>query len=233
MWGRRRLFALARLLPLAERIDVRLLGSGLPSLWTVHMGEMRFILGLSGWTKNDWSSSASLDLLAGLETPDPLLAAKLGVHLARVRSAKVDELVTAMGQDRGKVFSALHLLAKQGQAIYDFAHGLYRYRPILPVALSEELIGAEHPELRGAKELLARRDVRVHLDEVVASLRVLKGDAGDRKGVEVGLDGDGVIKRGLCDCSYYFTSRLRKGPCRHILALRLYGLAPKVKPLWN
>lgn len=226
MWGRRRLFALARLLPLAEKIDVRLLGSGLPSLWTVHMGEMRFILGLSGWTTNDWASAGALDLLAGLETPDPLLAAKLAAHLSRVRSAKVEELTVAMGQERGKIHSALHLLSKQGQAIFDFAHGVYRYRPILPVALSEELIGPEHPELKGAKDILARRDVRVFRDEVVGKLRVIVGEAGDRKGVEVGIDADGVVKRGQCDCSHFFTSKLRKGPCRHILALRMFALSP-------
>src|SRR2546422_2610968 len=36
-----RSFALARILPLAERIEVRLLGSGLPSIWIAHLGEMR------------------------------------------------------------------------------------------------------------------------------------------------------------------------------------------------
>src|SRR5206468_4052720 len=63
IWGRRRLMALARLLPLTDRIEVHLLGSGMPSVWTVYMGDMRFVLGLSGWTTNDWTSGAALDLL--------------------------------------------------------------------------------------------------------------------------------------------------------------------------
>src|SRR6185436_16795572 len=54
IWGRRRLFALARVLPLCERIEVRLLGTGMPSIWIAHMGEMRLCLALSGWTANDW-----------------------------------------------------------------------------------------------------------------------------------------------------------------------------------
>ena len=68
MWGRRRLMSLARVLPLAERFEVRLLGSGLPSIWVAHMGELRFTLALSGWTANDWSSGANLDLLAPAAT---------------------------------------------------------------------------------------------------------------------------------------------------------------------
>ena len=55
VWGGRRLMMLARLLPLAERFDVYLLGTGLPSFWVAHMGEMRLTLGLSGWTANDWT----------------------------------------------------------------------------------------------------------------------------------------------------------------------------------
>src|SRR5262249_58906629 len=37
-WGRDRLRVLARLLPLAEGADVYLLGTGLPSFWSVRMG---------------------------------------------------------------------------------------------------------------------------------------------------------------------------------------------------
>src|SRR5262249_13958409 len=48
IWGRQRLLVLARLLPLAERVDVYLLGTGLPSFWVVRMGALRFTLGLSG-----------------------------------------------------------------------------------------------------------------------------------------------------------------------------------------
>jgi hypothetical protein len=54
VWGRRRLFALARVLPLCDKVEVRLFGSGLPSVWIAHLGEMRFVLALSGWTANDW-----------------------------------------------------------------------------------------------------------------------------------------------------------------------------------
>ena len=64
IWGARRLLVLARLLPLAERFGVLLLGTGLPSFWVAHMGEMQLTLGLSGWTTNDWTRGSALDLLA-------------------------------------------------------------------------------------------------------------------------------------------------------------------------
>src|SRR5438876_675380 len=38
VWGGRRLLVLSRLLPLADRFDVYLLGTGLPSFWVAQMG---------------------------------------------------------------------------------------------------------------------------------------------------------------------------------------------------
>jgi len=53
IWGRRRLAVLARTLPLVSGFTVHLLGTGLPSFWLAHFGEMTLTLGLSGWTTND------------------------------------------------------------------------------------------------------------------------------------------------------------------------------------
>src|SRR5260370_34364700 len=58
-WGRDRLRVRARLLPLLDRAEVYLLGTGLPSFWVLHLGDMRLTLGLSGWTANDWTSGGN------------------------------------------------------------------------------------------------------------------------------------------------------------------------------
>ncbi|HVL16280.1 MAG TPA: hypothetical protein VM529_27150, partial [Gemmata sp.] len=55
VWGRDRLRVLGRLLPVLDRVDVFLLGTGLPTFWVCRMGEMQLTLGLSGWTANDWT----------------------------------------------------------------------------------------------------------------------------------------------------------------------------------
>ena len=74
VWGRDRLRVLARLLPLLDEAEVYLLGTGLPSFWSVRMGEMRLLLGLSGWTANDWTGATALDQLAPPADPsDDLL----------------------------------------------------------------------------------------------------------------------------------------------------------------
>ena len=69
VWGRRRLLSLEEMLPHADEVRVRLLGTGLPSYWSVLAATSRFDLGLSGWTQNDWSRAAQFDLLASIGRP--------------------------------------------------------------------------------------------------------------------------------------------------------------------
>src|SRR5690606_38962879 len=58
IWGRRRLLVLESMLPHAQDVTVQLLGTGMPSYWSVANNGHRFDLGLSGWTENDWSAAA-------------------------------------------------------------------------------------------------------------------------------------------------------------------------------
>ena len=64
VWGRRRLHILERLISVARKFTVHLLGTGLPSFYVADLGDMAFTLGLSGWTANDWASAGNFDLLA-------------------------------------------------------------------------------------------------------------------------------------------------------------------------
>lgn len=233
LWGRRRLFALARALPFCERIDVRLLGSGLPSVWTARLGAMRLTLALSGWTANDWTRGTNLDQhFAGVEA-HPSVVARLAQHLTAVRSAKLPELLAATGEERPVVLGSLHELAKRGQLVYDYATLVYRWRPILEVALTDAMLGPEPPELVAGRQLASV--VKVTRDELLPApaaagaapvvrrfvVGKLRGEAGGETVCEAVIDGDGAMSRAKCGCSYFFRYKLRSGPCRHLLALRL------------
>jgi hypothetical protein len=115
IWGARRLLSLARVLPLAERFDVYLLGTGLPSFWVAHMGEMKLTLGLSGWTTNDWTRGSALDLLA----PPASISESLLNHVARLlkerRAMTLAQLCTAVPTNPPTATAALRRLAFSGQ----------------------------------------------------------------------------------------------------------------------
>jgi predicted nucleic acid-binding Zn finger protein len=228
VWGRRRLFALARVLPICDRVEVRLLGSGLPSVWIAHLGEMRLVLALSGWTANDWTSGANLALLAGSGRTDARTAAAIGGKLLELKRSTADDLAAAVGAPRDVALASLHDLAKHGQAVYDFATDSYRHREVMPFALSEAVLGPEHPELAEGRRIAAQKGgVRVLREEALAGGRRLFVFKALETSSEAVIDADGAFKGGKCTCSFFYKNKLRSGPCRHLVALKLAVLVPR------
>ncbi|PQO40832.1 metal-binding protein [Blastopirellula marina] len=221
IWGRRRLLTLSRLLPLADGIDVYLLGTGLPSFWVVRMGAMRLTLGLSGWTTNDWSAGSAVDMLMPQEKARASVVAGIAESLSNQRAATLDSITNKAYLAKPVVTSALNELALRGQVIYDLHAGLYRWRSILPLPLSDKEIAPPHPEMQAAETLA--KSGKVKLDEPVAGPRggiILTGNV-DSVPCETLIDGDGIVRRGKCLCGWHRKSGIRNGPCRHIQALRM------------
>ncbi len=230
VWGRRRLGVLARLLPLADAFSVHLLGSGLPSLWVAHMGEMHFTLCLSGWTQNDWTSGAHLDLLAGHWSGTDEAMSEIGSRLGTTHVVSAGELESLFPKiPRTILLGSLYALAKRGQVIFDHATDAFRYRQVMPEALGETLGGAPHPELTAAKTFVASGQVRIDRSEHVHAKRLLVGVV-NGTACEVMLNADGGFIKARCTCRYAYKNRLRKGPCRHALALKLSNEAPSLGP---
>lgn len=219
-WGRDRLRVLARVLPLVERAEVFLLGTGLPSFWVLHLGGMRLTLGLSGWTANDWTAASALDQIAPPAEPSNDLMGDLANVFRQQPSLTFNQVQQRTGAAGPYVAAGLNRLAGLGQLIHDLPAGVYRWRQMLPVALSLNQLGPENPETVAARDIVAGRRVRVARDERRPDgLRVLEGRV-DGKENAVLLDADGRMLRGKCNCSHHFKNKLRRGPCRHLQALR-------------
>ena len=228
VWGRRRLMVLARLLPLVERFEVHLLGTGLPSIWVAHMGELRFVLALSGWTTNNWSGGAGLELLSGTFAADALLVDKAEIHLRDVRTVTPRELAQAIGAPERDARAAMFRVAARGQAIYDFATGQYRFREILDASLAEMMRGPEPTELVEGRKLFVEAKIKVAEQKALSRGRTLYvANIGPAR-CEAIVDRDTVFQRAKCGCSHHRRFGLRKGPCRHLLALRLHVVPPAI-----
>lgn len=220
IWGRDRLLLLARLLPLLDEAEVYLLGTGLPSFWSVRMGEMRLLLGLSGWTANDWTGPTALDQLAPPAAPDDALMGSVAGAFRDQPTRTFAEVQQRSGASPAHVAATLNRFALMGQVIHDLHAGVYRWRSIMPVPISLEALGPEGPETAAKRELVLRGKVHLTRDEKRPDgLRILEGQVPDRP-VSLVLDADGRILRGKCTCSHHFSGGLRRGPCRHLQALR-------------
>ncbi len=220
VWGRDRLRLLARLLPLLDEAEVYLLGTGLPSFWSIRMGEMRLLLGLSGWTANDWTGSTALDQLAPPAEPSPALLGDIANVFRDSPTRTFEEIRQRTGAAPAFVAAGLNRLALMGQVIHDLHAKVYRWRQIMPVPLALDQMTPESPETAAAKQLVERGSVHVTRDDKRPDgLRILEGSVPERP-VSLLLDADGRMLRGKCTCSHHFTGGLRKGPCRHLQALR-------------
>lgn len=226
IWGRRRLLVVEDLLPHAERVQVRLLGGGMPSYWTIYQKGMRFDLGLSGWTKNDWAQAARFDLLAATAeaTPEQIERAEslLAEHLTLTPAQLAQRM--SIGQDTAT--NVLQKCCARGQAMYDHVTGAYRWRPLLPVPVQLPATDQDK-RLAQAKRIVDAKGVTWNAnpappsrpERIRCEATVLQDARGRKKqGVELEIDADGRVQYAQCDCSFFRREKLRKGPCPHIIA---------------
>ena len=234
IWGRRRLLTLESLMPTADKVQARLLGTGMPSYWTVFQKGHRFDLGLSGWTKNDWSRAARFDLLASTGQISEGDIAQAAQALENRLRLSAQELAERTDLSREAATSALQRLCREGRAMYDLADGVYRWRQLLPFPVESE--EESDPRLFLARRLVATGGVKwlkpgEEEEEIFglppASEATTRYRAQVRGGEEkrerkfhvvLDLDADGRALFVTCDCAWHRREKLRKGPCAHILA---------------
>ncbi len=225
LWGRRRLFILERLLPWARSVRLHLLGTGLPSFWEVDLGGLRFTLGLSGWTANDWSRAGHFDLLAPRGRVDDNTAVRVIDALRRAWVSDADSLSRSLSLDRPTVLSALLGLAQAGRAIPDLGTDRWRARELTREPLPLAALRFADPREELARGLVSGRAVNMRRPTLAAdgSLEVAGTVRGEERlyTVSLVLDADQRITDGSCGCSAFAHNRMRKGPCAHILALRI------------
>ncbi len=234
-WGRDRLSTLARIIPIAQRIDVFLAGTGLPTVWLADLGEITFTLALSGWTDNDWTSGAGrFDLLSRRMDASPLELTTTWDALRVTRRGTDVGLSQVTGLGVEKTRSALSYLCQVGRAMYDLGGGVYRQRELFPEPFTvKEAIAAvvapapteASPAGQRAQTIFGNNGVLITARRPVSNGYKLSGSV---KGVDgyryrpmLGVDAAGRILEATCTCAWSQKHGLTQGPCEHVLALRL------------
>ncbi len=225
VWGRRRIHILERLISIARKFTVHLLGKGMPSFYVADLGDMTFTLGLSGWTANDWSTAGNFDLLAPRADVDSTTKTCVFEALRESWYETPDSLAGKLGLDRSVVLGSLAAYTQAGRAIWDLDKGVYRIRE-----LSREPLPMEKLRFASQREQDATRFLEQSAVRLVETRAVEKGGITIRGTVTEGgrentpslrIDGDQCIADATCNCNWFQQNRLRKGPCEHMLALRM------------
>jgi hypothetical protein len=224
VWGRRRIHILERLIPVARKFTVHLLGTGLPSFYVADLGDMSFTLGLSGWTANDWSKSGNFDLLAPRAHVDDLTKKGIFNALKQNWAESANSLAQRLKLDRSQVLGALGAYAQAGRVMYDLNKGVYRVRELSQDPLPLESLRVANPREEAAEHFLEQPDgVQVISATEVNAVLFLQGKVCTSRQTYLPtliIDGDERIVSAECTCNWHQQNKLFKGPCEHILALR-------------
>lgn len=222
-WGRRRLLVLERLIPVAKKFTVHLLGTGLPAFYIADLGDMNFTLGLSGWTNNDWSHAGNFDLLAPRLQVEDAIKQKVFQSLKKEWLGTSLQIASALDLTNAQVAGALSAYTQAGRVIYDLNGEVYRVRELSREPLPFDQLRFANPQEELAAEILNKQEVKFTALELPDKNLQLTGTVKSKKKTfnpALVIDTDEKIKSAHCDCSYFIENKLYKGPCEHMLAIR-------------
>lgn len=239
VWGRRRLKLIEGLLPFADSVQVYLKGRGLPSFYAVKLGGMTFVLGLSGHSEANFTSSGGFDLLTESAAADDALLEAAIDSLRRNFHRSPEEIAQELRIEAGRATRLLTRLGRQGRCMFDVESRRYRHRELFEQRIDESRFFP--PDLRRelAEKLLAENQVRLHSccsQETVKTKRLktpdgpvfrqitfrdwhVSGAVGEFAEVQAVINDTGSIIFGRCSCPFFEEHLLQEGPCEHILAL--------------
>lgn len=222
VWGRRRLLILKDVLPDVTSLDVRLLGSGMPSFWTVHVDDVELTVGLSGWTALDWSGRARFSALMPSANVSTQLMTRAAAQLKSSGRLNPGQLAGSADVGEADARGALQKLCIMGKAMFDPDTASFRWRELYPEFDLTKLSAPALEERKGI-ELQASGAVSIESESIEDGRRTRVAsvsDATDRT-TTLETDPDGRVTYAECTCVYFRANKLREGPCRHIVALSL------------
>jgi hypothetical protein len=237
-WGRRRLKLIEPLLPFATSVDVYLKGRGLPSFYAVKLPDLTFVLGLSGWTGQDWTDAGGFDLLSDPTPVDARLVEQVHKQLAGRFHASTRELSAALNQETASLWRACERLCRQGRAMFDVEARDFRHRMLFEQPVDEAVLFPPDVRTERANALLAtnaipfarcepqetRKTKRLKTPEGPVTREVVHrdwrvtGNVGPDK-TEIVVADAGRLLFGTCTCAFFREHLLGRGPCEHMIAL--------------
>lgn len=224
VWGRRRLHILERLIPIANKFTVHLLGTGMPSFYVADLGDMSFTLGLSGWTANDWSTAGNFDLMAPRADVDEWTQKTIFNALRETWVENPDRLAQRLNLSRTTVLGTLSAYTQAGRAIYDLNKQVYRIRELSREPLPMERLRFANEREEKATRFLKQNTVQLTAASETVGAFIMQGNVRDNDKIynpSLTVDADERIIQADCTCNWHQQNKLYKGPCEHILALRM------------
>jgi len=221
VWGRRRLRVLTGLLTLTDSVTLRLLGSGMPSFWSIEVGGIGLTVGLSGWSAQDWARHARFSAFVPQEETDVTDFHQARYLLKSSYSLDASTLAESLNVKPASARSLLQRLCSRGVAMFDPDSGTYLARELFP---NGQLAPESKAGLEESQGILLARQATFsqYRDDITADERAVSATVtldGESTTMFIRFDNDGRATYGECSCSFFRYNKLKKGPCRHMISL--------------
>lgn len=188
------------------------------TVWVADTGLARMTLALSG--RVEYGFSGDGEALRSLnKAPDDAALWLARTTAAQLNSFTIEQFIVAENIARPNAIELLDYLSTQGILGYDRDDDQYFYR-VLPFALNEKALPNR---IKGMQELLTGAKVKIIQSNIdgnaIKANGVVEGIHGTYQ-VEVDIDEQGFLRAGDCTCNWIAKYGLKRGPCKHMLALR-------------
>lgn len=180
------------------------------SAWVLDLPGARLSIGLSPEKSRGFSGEGAM-LHALRRTHAAQDAENIGERLNLEARIDTAELAHDLRLEQARVQDALDLLAGTGQVGFDLAAQSYFHRP-LPVP--EHALCELHPRLNAARELFAAQQI---IPAGLGSFTVFSA-----QNIYQVVQAE-TAEQDRCTCPWYAKYRGSRGPCKHVLATRLYS----------
>jgi hypothetical protein len=218
--GLHRLRLLRRLAPHVEGLYVWAVGDCAPTFWMADLGAARMTLGLSSAVNQGFSGDGEALKSARQAVKEELVERARGL-LATEWRFTVSDLARLLNVTEGVAGELVDLLSEQGLLGYDLPEGLFYPRHLPYVAQAGFAV---QPRDVNARRVVEAGGVEVEqrtpIPEGTLLVGWVEGDHATYR-VRVQVNSEGTILDGDCTCPWILQHGMQRGPCKHILALRL------------
>lgn len=206
--GLERLRLLRDLAPLADQLQIFAQPDGESSEWQLRCGALQFTLTLTAESSRGFSGEGQvLNSLAQAQSKD---VKRVMAALKWQSKLDIESIAASCRIENERVTQALSILGSRGLVGFDVGHGYFHRE--LPFDL--EMVETAHPRLKGAQKLLATNSVEIQ-----------KSDTGTIKAYVSGSDTKHFVQLTpdleKCTCPWQIKYTGKRGPCKHILAVKL------------
>lgn len=216
--GLNRLTLLKKLMPHITGLNIYYVKETGSTLWMVKTKNASISFATSSSVKNGFSGEGESLRSLTLNRDESLDEFAMQM-IQNLHSFSITELALAMEITEEEVLPIVDSLSMNGVLGFDCETNKYFYR-VLPFA------DKKNSRFENSKEILKKS--RVEIEEIQKNEHgmIAKGWVEGTTATyysEVIVNKQGYIEKGKCNCNWYLKHELKRGPCKHILALRLYS----------